>query len=422
MTTPQPVSNPMNATAASPRLCTSVEVLLVLIGASALSTESACRRWIALLTTLAVVFLPRLWRERRKLLAATDAWPALALGFWTLSLGVLAIAHGGSLDISTDNSWLFLAALLIALLLRWTRPNPAVVMAALSIGAAAAGGIALLEVELGQLPRAAGHWHFIVFGNLSLLLGVLPLFALRSAWLGRGYRELVMLGAIGGITASVLSGSRGGWVALPLILLVAALTQFKRPWRQGRRLGLLVAALGLLAVLVAAPTMLARFAQARQDLQDYRNGQVETSMGMRFVMWQVARDMLPSVPLQGVGKDGFHEKLVELAKQGKISPRMTEFRHAHNELLDAYVSGGPLKLLALLLVYAMPLVYFLRKYRYAGEFQVFALAGALTIGCMMIFGLSEVMFSHTVTNRLYPLLIGVCMGMLPTRAVGVRHV
>lgn len=422
MSKPQPAFAAINTALPSPRLLLAVEVLLVLIGASALSTESACRRWIALLTTVAVLCLPRLWRERQRLYAAVDAVPLAALGLWPLCLGVLALWHGDGLDVTTDNSWLFLAAIGIALLLRWVRPNPAVVMAALAIGAAAAGGIALLEVELGGIPRAAGHWHFIVFGNLSLLLGILPLFALRSPWLGRGYRELVLIGALGGMAASVLSGSRGGWVALPLVVLVAVLTQCKPMWGNDRRLAWLLVAGGLLSAMAVAPTVVGRFAQAQQDLQDYSRGQVETSMGMRLVMWRVALDMLPAVPLQGVGRAGFHEKLVELAKQGKIIPRMTEFRHTHNELLDAYVSGGAIKLLALLLLYAMPLVYFLRKYRYAGEFQVFALAGALTIGCMMIFGLSEVMFSHTVTNRVYPLLLAVCVGMLPARPKGGAHV
>lgn len=73
--------------------------------------------------------------------------------------------------------------------------------------------------------RIDGHelLHAILFGNLGLLMGALCLAGLGWAWT-RPRRALwiplLALGVAGGLVPSMLSGTRGGWLALPLMLLV----------------------------------------------------------------------------------------------------------------------------------------------------------------------------------------------------------
>lgn len=387
-----------------------VGLLFAGFGLSALALEDN-RVWIALLGLLALLSLPACWHRRHQLLSPADLWPLAALLAWPLVLKLLRLWHGG-LDRLSTYSWYFLAALLIVPLLRLSRPSRLLIVGSLSLGALAAFPLALWQVLVEDMPRAGGHWHFIVFGNLALLLGVLPLFALRAPWMTPAGRVLVLAGAVAGLLVSWLSASRGGWLALPLLLGVAAGLELRPLWQQQRRLLLGVLGGGLLLAALAGTSVAERFAEGWNDLQQYQAGQVETSLGMRLEMWQVALDMAAERPLLGAGPAAFHQQLLARVQQGHISPRLTEFLHAHNDFLDALISGGIPRLLALLALYLLPLVFFLRRWHTAGDDRVFALMGALAIGCMMIFGLSESMLFHPVTHRVLAMLLALCLGML----------
>ncbi|MFP3386064.1 hypothetical protein R0J92_21715, partial [Tritonibacter sp. SIMBA_163] len=71
--------------------------------------------------------------------------------------------------------------------------------------------------------RAQGHTHVIQFVNLSMLLGVLCMAGLGWAVIQRHrliWVALLAFGAAGGVLGSLFSGSRGGWVGFPIVLLV----------------------------------------------------------------------------------------------------------------------------------------------------------------------------------------------------------
>src|SRR5690625_6933891 len=75
-----------------------------------------------------------------------------------------------------------------------------------------------------HIERATGHTNAIQYGNLSMLLVLWCLAGLMWAHHRARHRLPWVLflaaGALLGVTASLLSGSRGGWVGLPLVLLV----------------------------------------------------------------------------------------------------------------------------------------------------------------------------------------------------------
>ncbi|WP_411053171.1 hypothetical protein, partial [Tritonibacter sp. SIMBA_163] len=63
----------------------------------------------------------------------------------------------------------------------------------------------------------------IQFVNLSMLLGVLCMAGLGWAVIQRHrliWVALLAFGAAGGVLGSLFSGSRGGWVGFPIVLLV----------------------------------------------------------------------------------------------------------------------------------------------------------------------------------------------------------
>ncbi|MEN2291940.1 O-antigen ligase family protein, partial [Enterococcus faecalis] len=104
-----------------------------------------------------------------------------------------------------------------------------------------------------------------------------------------------------GLYASYLSQSRGGWIAIPVLLLIAVATLRHVAWKK-RVTALLVFFALLAAVCVSSSVVRARFDQAVSDLRAYQAGKTNTSIGIRFQLWKAAALMLTRHPLAGVGR------------------------------------------------------------------------------------------------------------------------
>ena len=115
-------------------------------------------------------------------------------------------------------AWL---AALVVLMIGAVKPRPAAWWAGLALSGMGAGGWAAWQKFGVGLTRATGHppLHSIFFGNFALLSALLCLAGLGWAWHQRksrlGWFLLLLGGAAGGVMASALSGTRGGWLALP---------------------------------------------------------------------------------------------------------------------------------------------------------------------------------------------------------------
>ena len=89
------------------------------------------------------------------------------------------------------------------------------------IGSIMSAGVAIYDVQILNLSRAQGITNSIIFGNMSLLMGAMSIagfgwFKQRAVW----QVMLPVIALICGISTSVLSVARGGWIAVPFIVLI----------------------------------------------------------------------------------------------------------------------------------------------------------------------------------------------------------
>ncbi len=156
--------------------------------------------------------------------------------------------------------WPVLAALLLVAW-RQASPRPGFWWWGLAFGALLAGAIAAYEHWWLGRWRVGNGVNAIPFGNLSLLLGTLSLAGLMSSSSIRNELRLVLaLAAVGGLLASVLSGTRGGWVVFPVLVLILLLALRETGSRWGRLrvgpvwlVGVLVAVLLAMSLMPGAP-------------------------------------------------------------------------------------------------------------------------------------------------------------------------
>lgn len=266
-----------------------------------------------------------------------------------------------------------------------------------------------------EVDRAGGYTHVIQFGNIAMLTGLFCLAGLgwahtqerRGAWM-----LFLLLGAIGGILGSLLSGSRGGWVGFPLVLFV-----LYRSYREfiSRRLKVAVPALlvACLIVVYSVPQfgVQSRVNSAINDVRLYNQGNSNTSLGARFEMWKGASQLFLEKPIFGWGDSNYEAAMKRLVDEGKANKVVTLFGHPHNEMLNSAAKQGLLGLLALLALYLVPLRLFSRGLQSPDLTQrSLATAGTLLPVAYIDFGLSQAFFAHNSGVMIYAFWLVVLWG------------
>ena len=215
-----------------------------------------------------------------------------------------------------------------------------------------------------------------------------------------------------------LSGTRGTWPGLALLLLVSMLGS---GWRSRRSrmllLGAAVAAAAALLASVPGVTETARLTELRQDLRRIEHGDHNSSTGARLERLQVAAQAFSDAPWTGVGYRGFDQAMQRVpACRGEAARELERchYGHAHNDLAEWAATMGVPGALALVLLYAIPLGLFLWLCRITpgqGPLRGSAAAGAMLVAVYLLGGLTQSMFAHQTSSALYAALCGLLLGL-----------
>lgn len=346
-------------------------------------------------------------------------------------LGALALFAGAEwwagarfhhLDIALPLVFTALAGALFWLLLRRQLWSPAGFWGGLAVGGLGAGSWALFQRVVEGVARADSHapLHAILFGNLSLLTGLMCLAGLGWAWqqpARRTWCVLLALGAAGGILASALSGTRGGWLALPFTLLVLWLT-FVRHWPRYRRRTALLGVVTVTGLLYVIPQtgVEQRIDLAVSEARDYARGDARGSVGTRLEMYRGAWQLIRARPLRGYGHDGYQPAMGVLAEPGDVTRAAAQHPHAHNDLLDAWVRRGLPGLLAVVALLLVPMRFFAARLASPSpDVRAAAGAGLLVPVAFLDFGLSYSFFAYPSAVALFVAWIAAAAHLLPSR-------
>lgn len=309
--------------------------------------------------------------------------------------------------------WPMLAAVFLVWLLRYP-PSPRAFWVAVCAGAAGAGSIALYErLVLGKL-RASNSLNAIPFGNLSLLLGALSLLALlwclrRGRARSPAMAGIALLAGLLGLLGSLLSGTRGGWIALLFLLVIwfrASQGLFPARWRHC--LAGLVALTIVGTALLPASNVAPRLQVAVGEAQDYLAGDPRGSVGLRLEMWRAGLLLWREKPITGWGEGGaMSRRISELIADGRLTPDIRRFSQLHSDIIDTAARRGVLGLAALLMLYGVPLWHFWKRSRmpHCPEVRLMAGAGMMVGVAYIDFGLSQSMLRDPVGLSGY---LGLC--------------
>lgn len=262
----------------------------------------------------------------------------------------------------------------------------------------------------------------IHLGDMALMLGILSILGLN--WLGNdpiALKAFKVAGLLAGLAVSVLSGARGGWAAVPLVVAVSIYARNKHHFfrKIALALGLLCGA-ALLGYLFITPIHTRLWAMYT-DLANFSAGNEDTSIGIRLQLWRAALHLTAEHPVLGVGANGFAEAMDGLAASGFLTPLAAAYGKAevHSELLAQTVRFGVPGLCFILALYFVPFYLFTRALAAADRPRKAAavMGMSMTLG-FFIFGLTVETFDLKMTAAFYSLTVAVLLAAATNRRGG----
>ncbi len=291
--------------------------------------------------------------------------------------------------------------------------------------------IALFDVVVNGSVRVFGwrqQWNAVPFGNFSLLLGFLAFAGcIGPMFSGTRDRARVAIGlaaTVAGIHASILAGTRGGWLAIP-VLLVLTLWAALRTYR-GRVLAswhfvpAFAALLGFAVVALSiSETAQHRIDIAVEQVKMFAGGvpareAIDSSTELRLEMWKWGLEKAAENPLTGIGLANYHEARRQAVQAGRLPPSFAGLANLHNELISSLALGGIPTALAVVAFWILMGSFFVRRIG-AKDVFFFATGGLLVVVGTCVFSMTEGLFGTSAGTKALAILLAIPAGALRHR-------
>lgn len=356
---------------------------------------------------LAILFIGSLfgvWRYRKNLILKQDKAILLVFISYALMSLLVGLYHEES-SRTLEHSLKFLLVIPIALYLFAYPPPDLFVFICAGLGATTSGFMALWDKFYLGISRASGHLNPIFFAEVCLLLVIFCLCGIKlankiqSRYKRYFYIFLMLLGACSGTVAAILSASRGAWIALPLILMgIVMLYQLTK--RQT------FIFLSLCSLLLASSYFIPQTGvkhRIHQAIAAFQPNTKEVSVSARLNIWKVGIPMIMKQPLLGWGEARAEEEKQQLVKHKQAPPMILHIGHWHSIFIEKVIKQGLIGLLALMILFLVPLTIFIKVIQQCQieENRVLAYCGVLVILSHMIFGLSDIILKYNLGTIFY---------------------
>lgn len=330
--------------------------------------------------------------------------------------------HGKLVWSLLDSPSRFVAAVPVLFALR-RLPVRALMWSDLSfaIGAIASLLVLIIAPREAEGRFASSFLDSIHFGDIALVLGVLS--ALSLNWWRKDHtaiRVVKLIGLLAGLYASVLTGTRGGWLAIPVIAVVVVYVRGSgkksRKWRVLIPLAVMAVVVG---VCLSSAAVRDRMFLFWSDIEQYKQGHKDTSTGIRLQLYEAAFMLMQKHFVFGPGPNGFANSMQALADAGKLTPLAAQLGRGetHNQLLAYAANYGIIGGLAGIAVHLLPCLMFGRFLRApAAPIRRAALLGLTFVVSFLVFGMSVETFDLKMVASFYAAVIAILGGIAASPA------
>ncbi|WP_429075931.1 O-antigen ligase family protein [Aeromonas veronii] len=257
------------------------------------------------------------------------------------------------------------------------------------------GSLAIVEESKGVV-RVEGYTNAILFAQGALVIFILNLHVLFNESNAATKKLITIIGAGLSLIAIYLSQSRGVW--LSLVVVTAVYLFFNRALLV-KNIRLILP--GVIIVFVAfsynSKIFIQRVDDVKHDFIQMEQGNYQTSIGLRLVVWRSAWLGFLEYPFIGVGKDGIDGLKKQQVSEHKINPVLLVgdgglgMPHAHNQYLNQLVMRGLVGFIPMMILLASPI--FMR--------EQFGLLGIYLSTAYLVSGLTDVPLEQKETLYIF---------------------
>jgi len=298
----------------------------------------------------------------------------------------------------------FIMLLPLYLLLRQFRFNFVLLLVIFSVVAIELGVLSLVS----DVARPSGAVNPMRYGNISLVLAVIPLVAMLVVRNKPFSFKLFLIAAsVLGVVACFLTQSRGALLSIPVLSFLCGIYLY----RAGAPKFLMALVVGAV-LIVAVASQQERVQRSSTSINLYLQGDSGSALGARLDMFKVAGILIKERPFWGYGLNSYSPLATEIRKN---TPGMNHevglWANPHNEVLQVMVEKGVIGLITLLFLFAAPGYFFLQALNSADDsvagqqIKFYAMSGLSLLVVYSVAGQSVALFEHDVFNHFFALVV-----------------
>jgi O-antigen ligase len=328
--------------------------VITMLGLSLVVHKAAGYSALAIL----LISLLGLWITRKEVAPIWQNWEKWWVFSILLFFGLIAIdVLMGYGDISVlDSPSRLILAIPVFIYIRKVGMDIDSIWVASAIGSILTGVYAYYQHAILGVNMVEGFTSHIYFGQVAIILTLFSFVGLlmnKKLWI----KGVLLMAVVMGFYAVIVSGSRGGWVAIPAIAILFSSIKTSKPsfWKKTISLSVLAAILYIAYQSPNLPVKSRVDAAISNVTAYYQEDKVDTSSGFRLEMWKAAWLMTKDSNFLGVGEAQYHGHVIRLIKDDKVDKRLDYFSAPHSQYFNSLSEQGVIGLLSLFLMMLIPL-------------------------------------------------------------------
>jgi O-antigen ligase len=316
-------------------------------------------------------------------------------------------------DISDiDSQSRLLLAIPVYLYVRRVGVNLDIVLIGAAIGGIFSGVIAWYEYYYLSYSMAEGvAGSHIYFGEIALLLSIFSVFGLTTV---KGYsiKLLLVVGFIFGGYAMLISGSRGGWITLPTILILFMSYNIWNIALWKRLLGSIMVVVILFSAYHSPELPVKqRVDLAINEVVSYYSDSEMSSIGYRLEMWKASYLSAKDGNFLGNGENGYRSEVKRLVQEGRVDKSLIRFVDPHSQYFNTLLDQGVIGVLSLLLIFFIPLKVLFNNLKNQKQSHVSAMFSSIILLSFMEFMITVSTLEIQIMSLFFAFTLSIFLGL-----------
>ena len=284
-----------------------------------------------------------------------------------------------------------------------------ILLYSIPLGSFISGVVALYQYYILSLESAFYNQMKIQSGDIAMSLGLFSfVIAFHLLDVNKHKKKLValvILFGIFGVLASLLSFARGGWVGIPILLLILIFLYRHLLSKKLLLLGGITFLCIISVVLTTNNKLVNRLSEAQYELKLYLSGDDKvSSIGERLDMWKIGSKAFLEHPISGWSLKELDYYKKDLSDKNIVTKASISFSHLHNQFIDELAKKGILGGVAILGIFLVPLCSFYRKQKKFlnnKKIKLLTTLGIVHVLSTMSYCLTQAFLTHNSGNIFY---------------------